>query len=122
MNWVEIGKDRENLPKDDELVVLAYLDQTNRLKYTIAMGHEGYCYRGKPVLAYYDSGSFIEGTYIAYAGPFPQFNYSSLYDLARKLFDFSEEWGIKLNFILFLGIWFAGFMTGLEFGAKIMDD
>ena len=91
MNWVEIGKDRENLPKDDELVVLAYLDQTNKLKYAIVIRNESYYYRGKPALACYDSGSFIEGTYIAYAGPLPQFNYSPLYDLARKLFDFSEE-------------------------------
>ena len=91
MKWIEIGKDRENLPKDDELVVLAYLDQMNKLKYTIAMRNESYYYRGKPALAYYDSGSFIEGTYIAYAGPLPQFNYSPLYDLVKKLFDFSEE-------------------------------
>ena len=91
MKWIEIGRDRENLPKDDNLVVLAYLDGSNRLKYTIANGYEGYSSSGKPILTYYDSGAIINGTYIAYAGPLPQFNYNQMYDLVKKVFDFSEE-------------------------------
>lgn len=91
MRWIEIGKDRENLPKDGESVVLAYLDPSNRLKYAFAMRNESCYYHGKPALIHCDSGGIIEGTYIAYAGPLPRFNYNYMYDLVVKLFDFSEE-------------------------------
>ena len=91
MNWIEIGKNRENLPKDGELVVLAYLDQASKLKYTIVKGCEDYYCLGMPVLTSYDSGAVIYGTYIAYAGPLPQLDYNPMYDFAKKLFKFSER-------------------------------
>ena len=91
MNWIEIGKNRENLPKDGDLVVLAYLDRANNLQYTIAKGYKDYYYHGRPTLTYYNSGANIEGTYVAYAGPLPQFDYNPLYDFVKELLDFSEE-------------------------------
>lgn len=90
MNWIEIGKNRENLPEDGNLVVLAYLDQASKLKYAIVKECKDYCI-GMPVLTDYDTGAVIYGTYIAYAGPLPQFNYNPMYDFTKKLFDFSKD-------------------------------